>query len=71
MNLLRENERGDDHVADGQVTEKDVRHRSHVLDLHYDENDAHVAEETGHEKRRDESREGCLPDRQTHLPKLL
>ena len=71
VNLLRENERGDDHVTDGQVTERDVCHRSHVLDLRYDENDAHVAEETAYKKRRYECREGRLPNRQTHLTKLL
>ena len=71
VDLLRQHERGEDHVADGEVTEEYVRHRAHILDLHYDEHDAHVSEKTGHEKRRDERREGPLADSQPHLPKRL
>ena len=60
MDLLRQNEGGEDHVTDGKVRQKDIRHRSQRLDLHHDDHNAHVAEETKNEKRRDEGNERCL-----------
>ena len=69
MDLLRQNEGGKDHVADGKVRQKDIRHRSHFLDLHHDDHNAHVAEETNNEKRRDEGYKSRLAVRHTHRVK--
>ena len=60
MNFVRQNERDEYNVADGKVRQKHIRHRSHRLDLHNDEHNTHVAEETKNEKRRDEGYECYL-----------
>ena len=51
MYLLWQHERGEDHVTDGEVREEDVSHRAHRLDLHDDDDDTNIAEETEYEER--------------------
>ena len=60
MDLLRQNEGGEDHITDGKVRQKDIRHRSQRLDLQHDDHNAHIAEETKNDKRRYEGNEHCL-----------
>ena len=57
VDLLRQDDRGYYHVADGQVAEEYVRHCAHRLYLHYCNDDAHIAEEADEEKHRDEGNE--------------
>ena len=57
MHFVWQNERDEYQVADGKVRQKHIRHRSQRLDLHNDDHNAHVAEETKNEKRRDEGNE--------------
>ena len=70
VHFMWQNDWDEYHVADGKVRQEHIRHRSQRLDLHHDDNHAHVAEETKNDKRRDEDYEYYLAVCQIHYANL-